>query len=354
MLDALDRPTRTNTAVPQVRAERCVHSHVEIARCQACVDACPRDAWRLSDEALFIDTSACDGCGLCCPACPEAAIEFHGVPAPGECDGKAIVFVGCESALPLGPDVLPCVHALGIRDLLRHYRNGMRELVSCTADCDQCPRGAGQRLGDLLDNANAMIASRQLPPIRHRVTNRSEWEQCRQSTPPPTVDFKRSRRHFLKRALAQAGATLADRMAPTSEPGTDDTSPSLLLPDLSPADRLAYVPAIDPQQCDGCDACAKLCPHGAITLVNAPDSEYRIDARRCSGCGICVDVCEQEAVRVRRWSLQDQCRIRLTSDRCHACGTPFHLPAVSPQPPARLCAICRQTNHARNLYQVLD
>lgn len=60
--------------IPEVVAERCVHSHCEVASCTRCVDACPRDAWLLDDASLKIDTARCDGCGLCVAACTESAL----------------------------------------------------------------------------------------------------------------------------------------------------------------------------------------------------------------------------------------------------------------------------------------
>ena len=60
--------------IPEVIAERCVHSHCEVASCTRCVDACPHEAWLLDDASLKIDTARCDGCGLCVAACTESAL----------------------------------------------------------------------------------------------------------------------------------------------------------------------------------------------------------------------------------------------------------------------------------------
>jgi ferredoxin len=60
--------------LPELLPERCVHSLIEQATCRRCVDACPTGAWVIDDERLGIDPDRCDGCGLCAPACPQAAI----------------------------------------------------------------------------------------------------------------------------------------------------------------------------------------------------------------------------------------------------------------------------------------
>ncbi len=63
--------------IPEMIAERCVHSLCEVASCTRCVDACPREAWVLDDASLKIDTARCDGCGLCVAACTESALVGH-------------------------------------------------------------------------------------------------------------------------------------------------------------------------------------------------------------------------------------------------------------------------------------
>ena len=70
LADTLDQAL----VLPEILAERCVHSRLETASCQACVDSCPQGAWVLDDASLGINTETCDGCGLCAAACPQAAI----------------------------------------------------------------------------------------------------------------------------------------------------------------------------------------------------------------------------------------------------------------------------------------
>ncbi len=56
---------------------------------------------------------------------------------------------------------------------------------------------------------------------------------------------------------------------------------------------------VDTTKCakrDGCDACRKLCPSGAI--IGAKGEPYIIDQELCIGCGICAEICPHNAVLV--------------------------------------------------------
>ncbi len=53
---------------------------------------------------------------------------------------------------------------------------------------------------------------------------------------------------------------------------------------------------IDQTACNGCGACAKACPHRAISQPGP--KEYRIETEQCRKCGICKDACRHAAVRV--------------------------------------------------------
>ena len=65
---------------------------------------------------------------------------------------------------------------------------------------------------------------------------------------------------------------------------------------------------VDAAQCVGCDTCSTMCPFGAITLVDRPESTPRpdevkddgklavIDAQSCRACGICAANCPEVAI----------------------------------------------------------
>ena len=72
--------------------------------------------------------------------------------------------------------------------------------------------------------------------------------------------------------------------------------------------RGAAASQVDASQCVGCDTCSTMCPFGAITLVDRPETAPRpdevkddgklavIDAQSCRACGICAANCPEVAI----------------------------------------------------------
>ncbi len=48
-------------------------------------------------------------------------------------------------------------------------------------------------------------------------------------------------------------------------------------------------------KCTGCKLCVKVCPFGAITIVN---KKAVIELEKCNLCGVCVDACKFEAILI--------------------------------------------------------
>jgi Pyruvate/2-oxoacid:ferredoxin oxidoreductase delta subunit len=338
--------------LPEILAERCVHSALETASCQACVDSCPRDAWVLDDASLGINTEVCDGCGLCAAACPQAAIAQPHEPAISDWHGRRLAFAACErAAVDSGPAVLPCLHALGMRDLLRLAGSGVTRLVIARADCDTCPRGRGETLPQRLAAINVMLADRGRASLELLDQDPAHWQRMCAALPVaggPVV----GRRAFLGRAI---GAGLRQGLRLTGLHAADRavlTPPGALIPRTRSTDIVPFAPTIDAEQCSGCDACVRLCPQAAIVLDHtAAQPAYRIVAEQCSGCGVCSDVCDSNAVSVACWQPVAAEAIPLWTGRCEACGVPFHRPQTG-RANDPLCPICTRTQRHRNLYQV--
>jgi ferredoxin len=358
--------TPATAMIPDVIAARCVHSIITQARCQACAVACPQSAWVIDDERLGIDANRCDGCELCVPACPQAAIVARFGPAPRRTRQGLLAFAACERAGVRDADapIMPCLHALGSRELLRLARAGVDRLVTARGACDQCPRGQGEQLGDCLLAVNQLLKARQLACLVHEELAPPTWEDAWRSAQDPANDQRLSRRGFFLQAIRVPVQRLRERLMEDEDQGLP---PGRLLPPAAPGEPVPLAPQLETLLCTGCDACVRLCPQGALGLERAEGlgQAYVIDAASCSGCGICIDVCATGAVSLLRWQPPPLDRLPLVTQRCRACGVNFHLPRWPQDPPQPdreaptrrhrqpLCPICFRADHAQRLFQVL-
>ena len=92
----------------------------------------------------------------------------------------------------------------------------------------------------------------------------------------------------------------------------------------------SFVPVLAKSTCNGCDACAKLCPTGALTFRREQAGPgYRLEANLCTGCGDCVDVCDIGAITMVAAGEQgDGWCVALAEHSCRRCGVAFHVPAA--------------------------
>jgi len=354
MLRELQSEARADLILPEVVGERCVHGLMEKASCRACVDACPRGAWVIDQDMLGIDAAKCDACDLCVPACPQGAIGGRFSPSLKVTGQGGAAFAVCEYAgVSAGEEgLMPCLHAMGMSDLLQLYQNGASLLVTSCGDCESCDRGGAKRLEQRLDEVNQLLLSRGQLPLQLRNMTAAVWlkafRRIREIAAARTLDRRSFFRNAVKLPKDRLDAAIKDMTGSFVPPG-------LYLEGVSQNALFPFVPVIDPERCNGCDACVRLCPQAAILFdgEESESTEFLIHAERCSGCGICVDVCEQNAVAIERLSPELASRITLQSERCRVCGADFHVPAARADGDA-LCWVCRRTNHHRNLYQVLD
>lgn len=349
--------TEVHLHLPDVNADRCVHTRISHAGCRACADACPRGAWVIGDERLGINTNACDGCGLCVPACPEGAISCdHGSSGTRirTWNNQPALFRACErTSFAPRAELVPCLHATGAGELLRQYRRGVTAWIASAADCDTCPRGHVQRLSASVRQINTLLHSRGLQPITLVLLEPQPWLEALGHSTAYQGQPVWTRRNFFRGALQAALNTALDPAALAGEEKADFTPPTAWLPDTGPEALFLHSPTLDPTRCNGCDACVRLCPHQAITLDTSGNEPcYRIDAGRCTGCGICRDACDQDAIRLNVLSPLPQTTLPLVQGHCSACDIRYHLPAGRLRSD-RLCPICAQTRHGRHLYQVL-
>jgi len=341
--------------LPELDSARCVHAAIETASCRACVEVCPKKAWRLDDAALEFDSGLCDGCGLCVPACPRQAIVLPLSFARRPVAGTKALMAACDRA---GGDVvtqvanhdkpghIPCLHAIGLGELLRAYRAGRHVWLLAHGDCTRCPRGQGEKLSTRLAHLNAALRQRGRRPIVLRKVSLASWSALINTA---GAGEAHARRGFF-RALTQQPATVLIGAPPVLEK-EQAKSPGEYLPDGDDA-LMPWIIRLNANQCVGCHACARVCPEDAIQF-DAAAPAYHLRHRACTGCGLCQDVCQHHAVTLQPWTEPTQWALPLVEQRCPRCGAAFHTPAeVSSH--TRHCWVCAGAKQKRRLYQVVD
>ncbi len=61
--------------------------------------------------------------------------------------------------------------------------------------------------------------------------------------------------------------------------------------------RAEYVAELDPELCNGCRACMRVCQFGAMAYSAGNNKAY-IDTGKCYGCGVCRAVCTKDAIHL--------------------------------------------------------
>jgi len=61
--------------------------------------------------------------------------------------------------------------------------------------------------------------------------------------------------------------------------------------------RAEYVATVNPDQCNGCRQCMRVCQFGAISY-SVSNKKAVIDQRQCYWCGICRSVCLKDAIHL--------------------------------------------------------
>lgn len=313
---------------------RCVHGLSAVARCARCVAACPHGALVLTQQSLGFDEDACTGCGLCRPVCPEAAIELGRVRFDSLVDrrrGEALL--ACAKAAPYpSRGTVPCLHAVAERDLARLSDDAVRVIVTARGDCAGCENATSATLEQRIATLNRLAASRGGDTLAVREAGAAEWAALQSRAHACNNDLDHGRRALFGAILRREPAAGAR----SGEPGAQAL--------------VRYAPRIDIGACVGCDACARICPHGAIALKrDGAGLHYALAPERCTGCGLCEDVCADKAVRIEEIAGRGEVRVALYEQRCGGCGADFHATAAAT---GSTCRVCRGKAGAAKLFQV--
>jgi len=344
--------------LPEIDGDACVHAFFDRSDCSACVDICPTHSWVLDDNALGLDTDSCDGCGLCVPACPSGALHIHFPWVIRWFGGQMIALFACrDSDIHEHSGLIPCIHALGLRQLLLMYNAGVEYLLVATGSCVDCNYHQENGIYQWLEQVNASLVERSKRPMKILQRSNQVWMQIFKADEVITRGARLSRREFIRGAGRQVRRQLVV-LDPLNIPECRTVPPGQLLPTTKNRDtRLPWAPMLDEMKCNGCDACTRLCPNDALQLIHDDENVvmgYQLNPASCIGCGVCAAVCDMHAITIHSWSVSMAHTIDLMEKHCTACGSTYHLPTGNPLSETSSCRICREHNHNNRLFQVLS
>ena len=330
-----------------VDPDRCVLAIAIEASCRACVEICPREAFIDGVDALRFDTEACDGCAICVAACPRGAIAIERTAIAISPNDARIGFAACEQAAGRSKKgVMPCLHAIGLDELAQLYSEGLRRLYLTYGNCVPCKPLLKTKMDATLDRLKRLLADRDLEPLNVVTMGGMEWERALAEHLAP------SRRGLLNLFRPSGIEQNSNRQQTVKAAG-------ILRAGNSAEPLNPFHPKIDPSACNGCNACARICPEAAIEVIDQGTgrASYSVRSSLCSGCGLCTDVCDRGAVSVGRWQRGGIAAIRLDSRQCSRCGNVFHYPmghAPEQGSAQSLCRICAGTKPNKHLFQIIE
>lgn len=270
--------------------------------------ACPSSSLEVNPDEITIADS-CDGCGLCVPACPQAALAL-GAATEWFITDEPVGLAACDrsgAAATRG-----CVHALGVRELLDGVAAGVHQWLLTTGDCGACRRAPRPhaRVEAAARRVDAVLRARGARGVAVNGVDARTWSAARRRARPLTEGEER--RAFLRRFLRPAPP-------PTTAPAP--TAPGLRVP-RRPGALAFFSVAIDPSACTACHACARLCPTEALALETDADGtplRYAIRSDACTGCGVCEASCDDGAVAVTVDEPAADTSVPLRITRCETC-----------------------------------
>lgn len=326
--------------LPELRNQRCVRYRFRYSACTRCADNCPPGALTPGEEGVELDATRCSGCGLCVASCPTAAFHLPSFPtaALAKLQEKTLAFV-CNPSGQEGEVSIPCLGDIDPALLASLAFRGIAVTLRGTGHCSECvhaPHG-GERVAALL------AAMQELKEVAT-----AEWIAPTVEKTHSSSDYRADRRRLFRRFISRAVESIrnetdyevvipesAIRAAAHFVPARRKLAERLFerldaLPEESLLPPLFGVAAMVPGavHCTGCEACARVCPTGALKVAEA-ESEWLLlfRAGQCVGCGVCIEACGADALVLQhRWQPDDKEPVvlhELRRYRCQGCGRFF-------------------------------
>lgn len=325
-------PPWTYEAVPSIDLSSCLGQQ----RCGRCVSACPVEAIKEGDGALYVDKVQCEACGFCQATCPANAVQFPGSSfAEHEAELSSLLSEGAQrllltcrraavvaeetredSELLLAgwlPVEVPCMGAVTPGWILQALSSGAQS-VALLACGDNCRFGQKPVVHERVSYIHALLNQLGVdhPSERVKIVPAKPEKLARSLSDTPSLEnlwhAGADGAKLGDLSLAEPGATvgaalkLAEAQGVLLEPA-DAKSPGADISLTHDASPLGLV-RLREETCTTCGACVGACPTGALSMnAEGPILALTYDASRCIGCGSCVPVCpesEQRTITVNK------------------------------------------------------
>ena len=283
---------------PAYTPEHCLVVTKSVGGCTVCKDICPHEAITISRQVEINDVD-CTGCGLCVQACPSQALASSAAFQPG-------APLRCSQVKGSAQSV-QCLTRLDPSDVLRLA--GRKDKVTLVrSECAGCKIGGAEvpeYLDKTLQKAQALAAVRGRT-LAHEVRQETHFDV----TDDPDV---LSRRELLRGGVRGTQRFSADLLAPLevfsdtqaeAKGVPEELERTLLLIRSAAPEPETLVPWSLPRVHDGCimcPVCTNVCPTDAFRRELTPVKEggggtLQLEPERCNGCNACVRSCPVKVI----------------------------------------------------------
>lgn len=283
---------------PAYTPEHCLVVTKSVGGCTVCKDVCPHEAITIGRQ-VEIDDIDCTGCGLCVQACPSQALASSASFRPG---GP----LRCSQVKGSAQSV-QCLTRLEPSDVLRLA--GRKDKVTLVRNrCEGCKIGGAEvpeYLDKTLEKAQALAAVRGRT-LTAEVEERAHYD----ATDNPDV---LSRRELLRGGVRGTQRFSADLLAPleafsetqAEEKGVpEELERNLIILRAADPEPETWVPWTLPRVHEGCimcPVCTNVCPTDAFKRELTPVKEggggvLKLEPERCNGCNACVRSCPVKVI----------------------------------------------------------
>lgn len=363
--------------MPEFRANCCTRYRYRYSECRRCVEACPHEAIDLSDAGASLVVDRCRDCGLCISACRTGAwstADFKPIELLREAIKKPTWSVACVPSGCEADATVPCLGAMDAAWLAYMARRGIPVSLKGSGHCGECAHGdrgsaqlqlnldavdalhraSGARDTDAVSRGWSMPV---LAPDREGSTQRKVRGEASRHSPDRRGFFRRVFRSGEKQAESLATARSTNKQAIRAGAYVLPEQRELLQivcnfksdkPCVTTLhDGLPLMQLTLQTGCTLCEACFRVCPTGALQIVEDPDNwALTFLTDRCVACEVCLEVCQPRVLdAAASFDLRaEQPAVTLisrTKQRCSRCDRHFASPS-----PETTCVVCRDDEDA--------